>query len=116
MVGPRGILPWILRSSLVMSLLGALWIAAPTPTFARPYNIDPGPGESGDPTADDQPSPTPKPKAGAVRLTITSRAITSRAIASQGTSHDATLGRGRTVTVRVSWDVYLRLLTRYWVR
>ncbi len=105
MLGPRGILPWMLRPTLVMSLLGALWIAAPTPAFARPYNIDPGPGELGDPTADDQPSPTPKPKAGAVRLTIASQ-----------TSHDATLGRGRMVTVGISWDVYLRLLTRNWVR
>lgn len=103
---PSGMLPWILRSTFVMSLLGALWIAAPSPTFARPYNIDPGPGESGDPTADDQPSPTPKPKARAVQIPI----------ASQGTNHDATLGRGRTVIVRVPWEVYRRLLTRYWVR
>ena len=106
MVGPRGMLPWILRSTFVISLLGALWIAVPVTTFARPYNIDPGPGESGDPTADDQPSPTPKPKA---RIGMAS-------IASQGTNHDATLGRGRTVIVRVPWEVYRRLLTQFWVR
>lgn len=99
-------LPWFLRSAFVMGLLGALWIAAPTMTSARPYNIDPGPGESGDPTADDNPSPTPKPKAKSVQIPI----------ASQVTSHDATLGRGRTVIVRVPWEVYRRLLTRYWVR
>ena len=103
---PRGMLPWILRSTFVMSLLGALWIVAPSPTFARPYHIDPGPGESGDPTADDQPSPTPKPKARAVQIPI----------ASQGTNLDATLGRGRTVIVQVPWEVYRRLLIRYWVR
>lgn len=103
---PRGMLPWILRSTFVMSVVGVLWIAVPSQTFARPYEIDPGPGESGDPTADDQPSPTPKPKAKAA----------GSPIASQVTTHDATLGRGRTVIVRVPWEVYRRLLTRYWVR
>ena len=106
MVGPRGMLPWILRSAFVISLLGALWIAVPATTFARPYNIDPGPIESGDPTADDLPSPTPKPKGKAGAITK----------ASQGTNHDATLGRGSRVTVRVPWEVYRRLLTQYWAR
>jgi len=106
MVGPRGMLPWILRSTFVISLLGTLWIVTPAPAFARPYNIDPGPGESGDPTADDQPSPTPKPKARAVTI----------GTASQGTNHDVSLGRGRTVIVRIPWEVYRRLLTQYWAR
>jgi hypothetical protein len=105
MVGPRGVLPWFLRAAFLFGLLAALWVVAPTPAFARPYNIDPGPIESGDPTADEHPSPTPKPKAAAVQIPS----------AIQGTNHDATLGRGRTVTVRVTWEIYLRLLTRYWV-
>src|SRR5262245_30111543 len=62
MVGPRGMLPWILRTAFLFGLLTTIWIAAPSAAIARPYDIDPGPGESGDPTADDQPSPTPKPK------------------------------------------------------
>jgi hypothetical protein len=96
-------LPLILRVTFVIGLLGALWIVTPVPAFARPYNIDPGPGESGDPTADDHPSPTPKPKARAVTIT-----------ASQGTNHGVSLGR--TTIVRVPWEVYRRLLTQYWAR
>lgn len=106
MVGPRGMLPWILRSTFVISLLGALWIITPATAFARPYNIDPGPGESGDPTADDQPSPTPKPKARAVTIQT----------ATQESNTNVALGRGRTVTVRVPWEVYRRLLSLYWAR
>jgi hypothetical protein len=104
MLGQRGMLSWILRRAVVTSLLGALWIAAPAPTFARPADISPGPAESGDPTADEQPSPTPKPKARAVQVPT----------ASQGTSHETSLGR--IVTVRISWEIYRLLLTRYWVR
>ena len=105
MVGPRGTLPWILRTVSLLGLLTALWIVAPATAVARPYNLDPGPGsESGDPTADDQPSPTPKPKAKYVGTSV------------QVTSNSSTLGHGRIVTVRVPWEVYLRLLTQYWVR
>ena len=102
MVGPRGKPPWFLRMAYLFGLLAALWIVAPTAAFARPYENVPGPDGDGDPTADDQPTPTPKPKAAAVQ-------ISSR----PGTS--TTLGRGHTVTVRVPWEVYLRLLTRHWV-
>jgi hypothetical protein len=105
MVGPRGMLPWFLRSAFLFGLLAAFTIAAPKSAVARPYTDISGPTESGDPTADDQPSPTPKPKAAAVRIPG----------ATQGTNSNATLGRGRTVTVRVPWEVYLRLVTRIWV-
>jgi len=106
MVGPRGVLPWFLRTAFLFGLLAALWVVTPTPAFARPYNIDPGPlGGSGDPTADDQPSPTPKPKAAAVQIQN-----------AQVTNHDATLGHGRIVIIRVPWETYLRLLAHYWVR
>ncbi|HJW13709.1 MAG TPA: hypothetical protein VJ776_03385 [Thermoanaerobaculia bacterium] len=104
MVGPRGMLPWFLRTALLFGLLTVFSIAAPS-AIARPYTITGGPTESGDPTADDQPSPTPKPKAAAVQIPS----------AIQGTNHDATLGRGHIVTVRVPWGIYLRLLTRIWV-
>jgi len=105
MVGPRGKFPWFLRLAVVLSLLGALWISTPTRASARPFPTDPGPGESGDPTADDQPSPTPKPKGRVSQISI-----------APGRSHVATLGHGRSVIVRVPWDAYLRLLARYWVR
>jgi hypothetical protein len=97
-------LPWILRTACLFGLLTTFWIATPSRAIARPYDIDPGPGVTGDPTADDQPSPAPKPKhAAAVNV-------------SRESSHNATLGRGHIVTIRVPWDVYLRLLARTWVR
>ena len=104
MVGPRGVLPWFLRTAFLFGLLAAFWIVAPTKALARPYTIDPGPIEQGDPTADDTPSPTPKPKAAAVQIPS----------AVQVTNHNATLGRGTIVIVRVPWAIYLRLLTRNW--
>jgi hypothetical protein len=91
--------PWILRAAILWSLLGALWISAPNTALARPFPTDPGPTESGDPTADDQPSPTPKPKV------------------KTGPVKAAAIGIGvqeRGATVRVPWEVYLRLVARYW--
>ena len=108
MVGPRGKLPWILRTACLFGLLTAFWICTPSGAFARPFPTDSGSGEFGDPTADDQPSPTPKPKAKAASV--------QTQLSVQGANQTATLGRGRIVTVRVPWEVYLRLLTRYWVR
>lgn len=105
MVGPRGHFPWFLRAAVVFGLLGALWICTPNRASARPFPTEPGPGESGDPTADDLPSPTPKPKGKVNQISI-----------APGRSHDASLGYGRTVIVRVPWNVYLRLLARTWVR
>jgi hypothetical protein len=99
------VLPWFLRKAFLFGLLAALWIVAPATSFARTYTLDPGPiDSSGDPTADDNPSPTPKTKAAAVQIPNSS----------QGTSYNATLGHGRLVIVQVPWKVYLRLLTRYW--
>ena len=107
MVGPRGMLPWFLRTACLFGLLTALWVVAPSRALARPFPTDSGgSNEFGDPTADDQPSPTPKPKAAGVQTQVSV----------QGTNQNATLGRGRIVTVRVPWEVYLRLLTRSWVR
>jgi len=105
MVGPRGILPWILRTACLFGLLTAFWIYSPPSALARPFPRDIGPGETGDPTADDVPSPTPKPKG---TLALAPGAV-------QATNYDATRGRGHIVTVRVPWEVYLRFLTRYWV-
>ena len=48
-----------------------------------------------------------------LRKAVATLAITK---ASQGTNHDATLGRGSSVTVRIPWEVYRRLLTQFWVR
>jgi hypothetical protein len=107
MQGPRGRLPWILRTACLFGLLAAFWIYTPSLAHARPFPTDNPGGELGDPTADDQPSPTPKPKAKMAMQTQ---------VSVQGSNRYATLGRGHIVTVRVPWEVYLRLLTRTWVR
>jgi hypothetical protein len=106
MVGPRGKLPWILRAACLFGLLAAFWVYTPSRAFARPYPTEPGTGEFGDPTADDQPSPTPKPKAASVGTQLSV----------QSTHQNTTLGHGRIVSVRVPWEVYLRLFARIWVR
>lgn len=97
MVGPRGYNSWILRVALLFGLLGALWLSTPSAGLAKPYPTDPSPTEEGDPTADDTPSPTPKPKGNAARIQITQYESGARA---QG------------AFARVPWEVYLRLLVR----
>jgi hypothetical protein len=104
MVGPRSVLPWVLRMALLFGLLAALSLGAPSRSLARPFPTDPGFGETGDPTADDVPSPTPKPKS---KTVLAPRAV-------QATNHDATLVRGPSAIVRIPWGIYLRLLARYW--
>jgi hypothetical protein len=98
MVGTRGNSPWILRVALLFGLLGALCIATPNAALAKPFPTEPGPTESGDPTADDVPSPTPKPKAHAPHLRVS---MEQAAVRTSGT------------IVRVPWKVYLRLLVHF---
>ncbi len=95
MVGPRGRHPWILRMALLFGLLGALWISTPSTVLAKPFPTEPGPTESGDPTADDVPSPTPKPKGHAPQL--------------RSAVQETNVRTGDTV-VRIPWRTYLRLL------
>jgi len=98
MVGPRGIRPWILRVAVLFGLLGALWISTPSAVLAKPFPTDPGPTESGDPTADDVPSPTPKPKGRAAQVRIVVRENNVRVDGS---------------IVRIPWSTYLRLLVPF---
>ena len=108
MLGPRGKLPWFLRAALLFGLLTAFWVYTPSGAYARPFPTDSGNGEFGDPTADDQPSPTPKPKANAAPV--------GTQLSVRTTNQNATLGRGRIVAVRIPWEVYLRLWAQSWVR
>jgi hypothetical protein len=98
MVGPRGLHSWFLRAALLFGLLGALTICNPSDVLAKPFPREPGPTESGDPTADDVPSPTPKPKGHAAQFRQT---VTESSIRTGGTN------------VRIPWEVYLRLLVHY---
>jgi len=54
------------RLAVLVALVGSLAVASLVITpgaWARPYTLEYGPDPtSGDPTGDDQPSPTPKPK------------------------------------------------------
>lgn len=85
-------------------LLLALLIAAPDLAGAKPYPQDPSPFPEGDPTADDQPSPTPKKSAG----------ITSR---EAFTVHQTTIsGRRLPYAARMTWELYLRVLSRLIIR
>ena len=98
MVGPRGLHSWFLRGALLFGLLGMLLITSPSSALAKPFPTEPGPTESGDPTADDVPSPTPKPKGhtAQVRLNATETSV-----------------RLERTVVRIPWEVYLRLLVQY---
>ena len=77
---------------------------APGLARAKPYPEDPTPFPEGDPTADDQPSPTPKKSAG-----FTSR---ERYVVHQNTLSGRKLPYGG----RMTWDLYLRVLSRLIVR
>ncbi|HYJ34454.1 MAG TPA: hypothetical protein VE326_14720 [Candidatus Binatia bacterium] len=91
------------RGGAILLLLASLF-AAPGLSRAKPYPEDPTPFPEGDPTADDQPSPTPKKSAG----------FTSH----EGfTVHQSTLsGRRLPFGGRMTWDLYLRILSRLILR
>ncbi len=88
--------PWILRTALLFGLLGALWISTPSIAYAKPFPTSPGPELEGDPTADDQPSPTPKPKGNQMRVATA-----------------PSVKRGTVTIVRIPLEVYLRLLVSF---
>lgn len=91
------------KGGALLLLLASLF-AAPDLAVAKPYPQEPGPLPEGDPTADDQPSPTPKKSAG----------ITSREAL---TVHSNTLsGRRMPYGGRMTWDLYLRVLSRLILR
>jgi hypothetical protein len=91
------------KGGAILLLLASLF-AAPDLVVAKPYPQEPGPFPEGDPTADDQPSPTPKKSAG----------ISSR---EAFTVHSNTLsGRRLPYRGRMTWDLYLRVLSRLILR
>lgn len=90
------------KGASVVLLLASLF-AAPDLAAAKPYPQDPTPFPEGDPTADDQPSPTPKKSAG----------ITSREAIPM---HPSTVAGPRTPYGRMTWELYLRILSRLILR
>jgi len=90
------------KGMAILLLLASL-LAAPHLAAAKPYPQDPTPFPEGDPTADDQPSPTPKKSAG-----ITSRVAIP--------NHPTTLSGPRTPYGRMTWEMYLRILSRLILR
>ncbi len=84
-------------------LLLAAFVAAPGIASAKTYPSEPGPLPEGDPTADDQPSPAPKKSASfgtEQSHRIRESVVSTRTI------------RGS----RMSWQLYLRILSRLTLR
>ncbi|MGE5180370.1 MAG: hypothetical protein ACM3PF_14890 [Bacteroidota bacterium] len=101
------------RETALLFLLAGL-LAAPGFVAARPYTIDPGPYPAdGDPTADDQPSPTPK-KASAV--TLTNSTVAAPSSQSAPARPTVTSTRRLTYATHLTWDLYLRILSRLFIR
>lgn len=89
-----------------MSYLGLLLlVSAPGASLAKPFSLEEGPAQEGDPTADDQPSPAPKGnKSGSISKPS---ALTTKDGAGR-------LSRDR--HVRLAWQAYLRLIARIALR
>lgn len=88
------------KGGMSLLLLGAI-VAAPGIAAAKTVQPGPGPMPEGDPTSDDQPSPTPKKAARFTGGTATVRET--------GTTRIATASR-------MTWDLYLRILSRLVLR
>ena len=92
---------WARRGTAYTAL--ALLVAMAEVAWAKPYPTDPGPLPEGDPTADDQPSPTPKKK--------------SARFGSGGSlGLEANIAAGRAARGRITWELYLRILSRLTLR
>lgn len=94
--------PW---KAAVRLLALFLLIAAPELALARPSPVDPGPVPEGDPTADDQPSPTPKQhksRSFAGKSTLSTPELTGPEAREQGR--------------RLAWQSYLRVIARITLR
>ena len=92
---------WV-TGGAVWLLLAAL-LAAPEIASARTYPVENGPAPEGDPTADDQPSPSPKNRSARFDSANTLR------IPDSGPSSRIRGGR-------ISWELYLRILSRLTLR
>jgi hypothetical protein len=89
------------KGGLSLLLLGSI-VAAPGIAAAKTVQPGPGPMTEGDPTADDQPSPTPKK---AAKFVGGSTAATRESV-----------GPTRIAPGRMTWDLYLRILSRLVLR
>lgn len=89
-------------------LLLACLLAAPGVAAARTYTALPPPYLDGDPTADDQPSPTPKKAASMTSMSDVTNVQAAQAPTSV-TSRRPSAGR-------MTWDLYLRILSRLFIR
>jgi hypothetical protein len=89
------------KGGLSLLLLSAI-VAAPGISAAKTVQPGPGPMPEGDPTSDDQPSPTPKKAARFIGGTSTVRE-------SNGMTRIAPAGR-------MTWELYLRILSRLVLR
>jgi len=78
-----------------------LLVAFPGVSSARPYSLAGGSDQDGDPTADDQPIPTPK-GGNHARSISGHQSVTNRDEAGRVTSRH----------VRIAWQAYLRLIAR----
>lgn len=93
--------PWTAAIGFLALLL---LVAAPSASLAKPFIIEEGPSQEGDPTADDQPSPTPK-GGGSHSASITGRnALTTKDGAGRVSRQER--------HVRIAWQAYLRLIAR----
>lgn len=96
-------MPW---KAAVRLLALLLLVAAPGTSLARPPLLEDPPSQEGDPTADDQPSPSPKGHGGAGSISGQHR----------HTSKDGTVRLARERHVRLALQAYLRLIARISLR
>ena len=88
------------KGGVALLLLGVI-ATAPGLAAGKPVLPEEGPMPEGDPTADDQPSPTPKKAARFIGGTAT--------VSETGTTRIAPASR-------MTWDLYLRILSRLVLR
>lgn len=79
-------------------MLIALLVGMPQASLAKPYPVDPGPTLDGDPTADDQPSPSPK-GGNSAKFVVPERQP----------AVDSLRERARSLNARVAMEIYFRL-------
>jgi hypothetical protein len=90
------------QGGAALLLLAAL-VGAPGIVSAKTYPVGPGPLPEGDPTADDQPSPAPKNKS-------------ARFGNEQSLQVRESVGARTIRGTRMSWQLYLRILSRLTLR
>lgn len=96
-------MPWRAAAGLLALLL---LVAAPGSSQARPRVFEEPPSQDGDPTADDQPSPSPKGNMGAGSISGQHRYATK----------DGAGRLARERHVRLALQAYLRLIARISLR